>query len=256
MRKTTKQYIGLGLILYIAANRAETLSAHTEPCGLGLPPGAPGFAKEQERIALEVRKNGFEKVCDANLDRFRIAFEPPGAIMKTLAFQPVDLSGTPFAQFEHLGAMIERDNHSRSRLYRGYRTPDGHTVTLFEWDMSVDGASSWRAPEDEPESINGQPARLAVFQTPSGNAISHLSWEAQRRSYELWIDANVVNTPLRDRLFALAASIPPALPGCPNEVPPKPPRLGANGLPIYEPTPATLTDADIDAMSDSKRPCK
>ena len=135
--------------------------------------------------------------------------------------------------------------------------PDAHTVTLFEWDMSVDGASSWRDPKDEPERINGLPARLVILQAPSGQAISHLSWEAQRRSYELWIDANVVNTPLRDRLFALAASIPPALPACPNEVPPKRPRLGADGFPMSEPIPATLTDADIDTMSDSsKRPCK
>jgi hypothetical protein len=222
-----------------------------------LPPGAPGFDKEQERIRREAKENGFEKVCDANLDRFRITFKPPGATMANLAFQPVDLSGTPFAQFKHLGAMTERDDRSRSRLYRGYRTPDGHTVTLFEWDMSVDGASSWRDPKDEPERINGMPARLAVFQAPSGYAISHLSWEAQRRSYELWIDANVVNTPLRERLFALAASLPPALPACPNEIPPKPPRLGADGFPVYEPMPATLTDTEMDALTDrSRRPCK
>ncbi|ALK98423.2 hypothetical protein AM586_21755 [Massilia sp. WG5] len=177
--------------------------------------------------------------------------------MADLSFQPVNLSSTQFAHFKSLGAMIEPDNTAHTRLYRGFLMPDGHTVTLFEQDMSVDGTSTSRAPEDEPERINGMPARLSVFQAPSGKAISHLSWVERRRAYELWIDANVVDTPLRKQLFALAASLPPSVPACPNEVPPKPARMGSDGFPAAEPIPMTLTQAEIDAMSDrSKRPCK
>jgi hypothetical protein len=226
-------------------------------CGLGLPPGAPGFAEAQAQLALEAKTNGYLKVCEANLERYRIVFRPSAPIMADLSFQPVNLSGTQFAHFKSLGAMIEPDNTSHTRLYRGFLMPDGHTVTLFEQDMSVDGTSTWRAPEDEPERINGMPARLSVFQAPSGNAISHLSWVERRRAYELWIDANVVDTPLRKQLFALAASLPPSVPACPNEVPPKSARMGADGFPAAEPIPMTLTQAEIDAISDrSKRPCK
>ena len=260
MTKATQRCFGLGMLastLYAAFCLADALPAGTLSCGLGLPPDAPGYTKAQERIAREEKENGYQKVCDANLDRFRITFQPLGATTANLAFQPVDLSGTPFAHFEKLGAMIEPGNMPQSRVYRGYRMPGGRTVTLFEHDMSADGTSTWRDAGDEPERINGLPARLAVWQAPSGNAISHLSWVEQRRSYELWIDANVVNTPLREQLFTLAKSLPPSVPACPNEIPPKPARLGADGFPAYEPMPSTLTGAEMDAMSaKSKRPCK
>jgi hypothetical protein len=229
----------------------------TPSCGLGLPPDAPGYAEAQAQASAEATQNGYLRVCDANLDRYHIAFRPAAAIMANLAFQPVDLSGTRFAHFESLGAMVEPDNASRSRLYRGYRMPNGHTVTLFEQDMSVDGTNTWRDPKEAPERINGLPARLGVFQAPSGNAISHLSWVERRRAYELWIDTNVAGTTLRDQLFALATSLPPSVPACPNEVPPKPVRMGVNGFPAVESVPITLTQAEMDSMFDqTKRPCK
>jgi hypothetical protein len=259
--KTMNRHIGWALVAIAVALPVAFSHARPAPggvsCGLGLPPGAPGFAEAQAQLALEAKTNGYLKVCEANLERYRIVFRPSAPIMADLSFQPVNLSGTQFAHFKSLGAMIEPDNTSHTRLYRGFLMPDGHTVTLFEQDMSVDGTSTWRAPEDEPERINGMPARLSVFQAPSGNAISHLSWVERRRAYELWIDANVVDTPLRKQLFALAASLPPSVPACPNEVPPKSARMGADGFPAAEPIPMTLTQAEIDAISDrSKRPCK
>lgn len=255
-RRISWAIVGIAVTLHVTFTHARPAPSGTS-CGLGLPPGAPGFAEAQAQLALEVKTNGYLKVCEANLERYRIAFQPSAPIMASLPFQPVNLSGTQFAHFKSLGAMIEPDNTSRTRLYRGFRMPDGHTVTLFEQDMTVDGTSTWRAPQDEPERINGMPARLSVFQAPSGNAISHLSWVERRRAYELWIDANVVDTPLRKQLFALAASLPPSVPACPNEVPPKPAPMGADGFPAAEPMPMTLTQAEMDAMFDrSKRPCK
>lgn len=252
--KTVKRYIGLGIpviaftLVYATLTQAGPSSTEKLSCGLGLPPGAPGFEAAQAQQALEAKTNGYLKVCDANLDRFRIAFGPLAATLAGLAFQPVDLSETPFAQFASLGAATEPDNTERSRLYRGFRTPDGHTVTLFEFDMSVGGASVYRDPKDEPERINGLPARLVVLQTPAGKAISHLSWFEKRRAYELWIDANVAGSPIRERLFALAASLPPSVSACPNERTPEPVRMGADGFPVTPPMPPTLTQAEMDAM--------
>lgn len=258
-----KRRLGFGILaaafaLYPALALAGPASTATLSCGLGLPPGAPGHAEAEARLAREAEQNGYRRVCDGNLDRFRIAFRPPATTMADLPFQPVDLSATPFARFVSLGAALDRGNTARSRLYRGFRTPEGHTVTLLEHDLSVDGTSLARAPRDEPERINGLPARLSVFQTPAGKAISHLSWLERRRFYELWIDANVAGTPLRGQLFALAAALPPSVPGCPNEVPPKPPRLGADGFPVFEHSlPKVMTQAEMDALlDDSKRPCQ
>ncbi len=152
--------------------------------------------------------------------------------------------------------MPERSNGRHTGLYRGFRTTDGHKVTLFEQDMSVDGVSTWRDPKDEPERINGLPARLDVLQTPAGKAISLLSWVEGRRDYQLWIDASVVNTPLRAQLFALAASLPASVPACPGEVPPKPVRIGPDGFPEHEEVPLTLPAGDDGAMlATNRRAC-
>jgi len=207
--------------------------------------------------AADTLRNGFERVCEGDLDRFDIAFQSLAKATRKLAFPPVDLTHTPFAQFESLGGRAESVNDVPSRLYRGFRMPDGHQVTLFEHDMSADGSRSWRDPKDEPERINGLPARLVILETSSGKAVSVLSWFEGRRGYQLWVDANVVRVPLRDRLFALAAALPRAVPACPNE-PPRPPlRFDADGNPVDEPMPQVLTQAQMDAIvGGSKRPCK
>ena len=71
-----------------------------------------------------------------------------------------------------LGGTAESVSNVKSRLYRGFRTVDGLTVTLFEHDMSADGSQLFRNSMDEPEEVNGLPARLIVMQASSGKAIS------------------------------------------------------------------------------------
>lgn len=207
-----------GMALHAAWSWAGPSIESTASCGLGLPPGSLGYAQAEAQKEFEVRTKGYLRVCDANLDRYRIAFAPLAEATAHLAFQPADLSGTQFAHFVSLGGKSETESDVLSRLYRGFRTPDGHIVTLFEHDMSADGSISARNPRDEPERIHGLPARLMVFQTPAGKAISHLSWLEQRRWYELWIDANVAATPLR----RYASNYSPSLPHCRRHCPPVP----------------------------------
>lgn len=225
-----------------------------ESCGLGPPPGTPGFAEAEARRKAEMQQNGFLRVCDANLDRWAIAFKPLPAAANGLAFQPVDLSHTPFARFEPLGGLAEAVDRTKSRYYRGFRLPGGQTLTLFEHDMSADGSTSWHDSTDWTERVNGQEAHLAVLQSGS-RAASVLSWGEGRRNYQLWVNANVARQPLREELLALAASLPPSVPACPKEPAPKPIRVGPNGLPIFEPPPAVLTMEQMEAL-DKPRPCK
>ena len=207
--------------------------------------------------AAQTRKNGFELVCEGQLARYDVSLLPNAIASRKLAFTPVDLSRTPFAQLESLGSRAETVVDVRSRLYRGFRMPDGHRLILFEQDMSADGSTSWRDPKDEPERVNGHAARLVVMEDPSGKAVSLLSWMDGRRDYQLWVDANIARVPLREQLFALAASIPKAVPACPNEPPPRQARLGPDGQPVEEPLPAVVATAQADGMVDgSKRPCK
>jgi nitrate reductase NapE component len=216
--------------------------------------------RERNPAAYGPRSDGVNRVCEGDLARFDISFTSLERATRKLAFMPVDLAHTPFASLESLGGRDEYVNDVPSRLYRGFRLPDGHRLTLFEHDMSTDGVTTWRRPEDEPERINGLPARLGVFEDKAGTAVSHLSWVEGRRAYELWIDANVVREPLRERLFALAASLPKAVPGCPNEPPPKTMAFDADGNPVEEPMPKVLTVEQMDALEargdPRRRPCK
>jgi hypothetical protein len=207
---------------------------------------------------LQLRRDGFEHVCKGDLDRFSVAFGSIEKAVRQLAFTPVNLTKTPFAGLEGLGAKTEFESEVPSRLYRGFRTADGHRLTLFEHDMSADGSSTWRNPKDEAERINGLPAQLVVMEDSAGAAISHLSWVEGRRAYELWVDANTKKIrPLHEQLFTLAASLPASIPGCPKEIPPKPVRVGVEGFPVDEPLPQVLDPIETGGVLNGKqRPCK
>ncbi|GAB3461817.1 hypothetical protein GCM10027321_22770 [Massilia terrae] len=248
--------IGLCLVMHAVFVSANP-GAASERCGLGVPPGTRGFAEDRARQAEEVRRDGFLRVCEANLKRYDMSFSPSAAAVKSLAFQPVDLSKTPFAKLKSLGATAEAVNRTKSRLYRGFRMPDGRKLTLFEHDMSADGTRMWRDPKDETERVGKLPAHLSVFQAGSGNAISALSWMRGRRYYELWIDANVALTPLRQQLFALAASLPASVPACPNEAAPEPFHFGPDGMPVLPSAPDVLTVEQVkESLEKETRRCR
>jgi hypothetical protein len=249
-RASTKRWLigAVGITVLVAAAAIGRTGLNMVECGYGA---------NRVTKAADTRRNGFERVCIGDLARYDIAFKSTASATRALAFTPVDLTHTPFERLESLGARVESIGGVRSRLYRGFRLPDGHLLTLSEHDMSADGSRTWRDPKDEPERINGLPVRLGIFEDTPGKAVSHLSWVEGRRSYELWIDANVVREPLRDRLFVLAASLPRSVPACPNEPPPKPLHFAADGQPVAEPMPKVLTRVEMDAMVDrSNRPCK
>lgn len=204
----------------------------------------------------EARKNGFTRVCGSALWRYDVSLNSLAAATRGLAFTPVDLTHTPFSGLESLGGAMERVTDVPSRLYRGFRMPDGHRLTLSEEDMSADGVRTYRKPADEPDRVNGLPARLSVIEVDPGRAVSIISWVEGRRYYELWIDANVVREPLRAQLLALAASLPKSVPACPNEPPDTAP-----GGPDFDnanpPLPRVLTQSEVDAMLKPRtRPCK
>jgi hypothetical protein len=225
-----------------------------ESCGLGVPPGSPDFAEFEARQAAQAERNGFLQVCESNLARYEIAagLKPLGQVMAGLAFGPVELAGTPFAKLTSLGGMAESVTNVKSRLYRSFRLSNGRTVTLFEQDMSADGSQSYRNPKDEPERINGLPARLVVMQASSGKAVSNLSWKEGRRSYELWMDANVTLEHLRPQLFALAASLPASVPARLHEPELSPFVLGPDGFP-HDSFPATLSDEVVRGIVKEKK---
>lgn len=239
-RRVFAGIVAVGVLGYWSYSSAGP--APDESCGLGVPPGSPTFAASEARQAQQVQREGFLRVCEPDLARYDIpaGLKPLGRVVGGLAFRPVELKGTPFATLTDLGGVAESVSDVKSRLYRVFRLSNGRTVTLFEHDMSADGSRSYRNPKDEPERINGRPARLVVMQASSGKAVSTLSWKEGRRNYELWMDANVMHDGLRPQLFALAASLPASVPARSNEPALPPVVLGPDGLPHHTPG-ATLS---------------
>jgi hypothetical protein len=243
VQATPRVFIGIAAVTVLGYAMLSGAGAVPDvACGLGLPPDSPGFAEFEARKAAEAERNGFLRVCESDLARYEIAagLKPLDQVMPRLAFGPVALAGTPFAALASLGGMAEAGGSIKSRLYRSFRLANGRTVTLFEHDMSADGSQSYRNPKDEPERINGLPARLVVMQASSGKAVSTLSWKEGRRNYELWMDANVTLEHLRPQLFALAASLPPSVPARSHEPELSPFTVGPDGMPQLPPPPQTL----------------
>jgi hypothetical protein len=240
----------IAAILFAGALASGPHAAEAVACGLGPPPGSPEFADFNARKAAEEKRNGFSLACEANLARFDVAskFIPLASATKDLAFLPVELAGTPFARLESLGGIGESVGGVKSRLYRGFRTAEGHTVTLFEHDMSADGSSMYRNPADEPEKVNGLPARLVVLQASSGKAVSVLGWKERRRYVELWMDVNAARGPLHAQLFALAGALPKSVPARKDEPAQGPFVTGPHGLPQSPPLPEILSDEQMKAL--------
>ncbi len=243
-----------GVVLGARARRWSAIGAAVAVALAAVWAGRTGVERADCRAlqGQERHQDGVDLVCVGDLARFDIGFRSPAAGTRDLAFTPVDLTGTPFARLESLGARSERIVDVRSRLYRGFRTADGHRLTLSEQDMSADGSSSWRAPADEPERIRDMPARLGVLRDTAGTTVSHLSWVEGQRAYELWIDAPAVRGPVRDQLFALAAALPKAVPACPNEVVQR--AVDGMGSAMFDNAPPRLQASG--AAGIATRPCK
>jgi hypothetical protein len=80
-------------------------------------------------------------------------------------------------------------------------------------------------------------------------AVARHEAEVRQRGYELVCDANLARYDIPWKMRPLSET------PCPNEPPAKPMRIGPGGMPINDPPPAVLTQADVDAMN-KPRPCK
>lgn len=227
------------------------LSRHASKCGLGPPPNSPEFENYNAKQQLEMKTRGYVLVCDGDLQRFDLRSKVSllEKVIPKLAFKPVDLTATPFSKLALLGGLTDRpvSGKGASALYRAFKTESDQTVYLMEWDMSVGGGDVFWKPEDEPERINGVPARLDVLQTTSGKTISLFTWVEGRRFYELWIDANVRQGSGPHPFFKLAASIPKSEPARIDEPIRQPFIVGPDGLPKST-FPSVFTNEDIRRM--------
>lgn len=256
-----KRWAGFGLVVLIAAGACARAGAQAmvtvSDCGFGPPPGSPDFAARKARHAAEVRERGYESVCESYFQPGERPWRSGPLEDAKLAFQPLDLAHTPFAGFDGEGYDVDSINHKNTMLYRRFALPDGHHLVLFEHDMSADGSQALLDPIDEPGHIGGLKGHLIIMQAPSGKAMSLLVWVEGRRMVSLETDTNVGTAgPARERLIALATSLPASIPACRHEPPLDPMVIGPDGMLVSAWSQKASTQADFDrARERSEHPC-
>jgi hypothetical protein len=212
-----RHFVLVLIALQLAAVPVARGQAPKVYCGLGPPPDSPEFADYRRLQKEQESALGYRLVCDRDVNA---GFGPLEARRRSqqgavsLAFQPVSLGGTPFAAFEAIGQVADVSSPSGyTLLNRTFRTPSAKLINLREWDMSVSGGAVYPLdPAERREDVNGAPAQLTILQSPSGIAVSILTWIEGRREYQLMMDANVkaAGTP---NLLELARSLPKSVPG-------------------------------------------
>ena len=196
------------------------------------------YRNEHQRIAL-----GYLRVCEEVLQRYdlqkRLKSWPD--LVPLLGFVPVDLSDTPFAQFELIGGVLNaqiprfvnlrRTDHAT----RVFRRKDGLIVTLEEWDLSILGggiAEVYRGPDVQ---VNGWPGYWSIEQAKSGKAYSSLWWQGATRKFELTVNSNLKLAGGQDAILQLAKSVPAGIPS--GKLVPGKPELGIPGVLSKRPFP-------------------
>ncbi|MBA3505819.1 MAG: hypothetical protein H0T80_08590 [Betaproteobacteria bacterium] len=220
------------------------IASDEEFCGLGPAPDSPEFAASLARRDAQRSLLGYEKVCDQNLGRFDLQRDarPSDSVLSKLAFIPVNLVSTPWARYQPIGAIAEgRGTQELNAVTRLFRRDDGLIVSLFEWDLSIDGggtAASFRPPD---LIVNGWPGYRSILQSKSGKAYSILSWQGATRKFELVLNANVKLLGEETAFITLAESIPSGIPSGTKQPAPtialRPRRINSSG--------ATVTHAEF-----------
>lgn len=222
-------------LLPVHAGAGPVTSPDDPACTRPLPPDSPDYAANEARQLAQTARDGYLVICGLNLSRYDLSstMRPLPEAMAHLAFTPVALANTPFAGLTVLGAEDEQVSNVISRLYRIFQSADGHTITLFEHDMSADGARIVHAPAHDAANVNGLPALLTIVRTGTA-AVSLLNWTEGRRYYEIWTDGDVAREGRTRQLFALASSLPKSVPAHTNEqFSPFP--VDSQGVPVLPP---------------------
>jgi len=213
----------LGLLISVPMCFAAAGSEPIEYCGLGPPPGAADFQSFNDTRQLQRERLGYDLVCEDLVRSMEHEVEAARAyadILPGLGFNPLDLSGSPFAAYRLLGAASERFSDGRAAaLHRYFQAPGSELIDLFEWDLSLGGAV-YVDPSRQTEQIGERRGQLTILQSKTGGALSTLSWAQNNRRIELRVNRNAARGPDRGALIRLAESLPPAVPARAEGTPP------------------------------------
>lgn len=198
--------VALGAAIVLAHHLC---AAQQAMCGIGQPPGSPGFDDWNKKVEQQRRDLGYLLVCDSNFEQYR--FEDQIAednTVRRLAFAPRDLDGSAFGKMQFLGSLADGFGDRGAAMYRRvFKGPDGEVITLLEFSLRND-AGVTRMRNDGLLRIRDAEAQLTIVQATSGKGITLLAWQEDATYIEVTIDRGADDGRSKEHLIRLAESLP------------------------------------------------
>jgi hypothetical protein len=172
----------------------------------------PEAQEETRKVQQDLSEKGYIEASESameGLQYVRNTLAHPVNQTGIFTFEPASLENTPFKGFKLEGGFYTNEVGAGkfAGLNRILTMPDGAIVMLAEVDYLTSGGGAVYAKEFINENINGFPGRLTIHQSPSGRAITGMSWETATMSYTLEMEGNVKKNGQYSLFLSLAQSI-------------------------------------------------
>lgn len=175
-------------------------------------------AKEQiKEIANQINTYGYRVVDEKDISYFshesvKHGFVPMEAITLNTSspLSTISEQSGIFKTMSFLGAVAEQPDKNTKKwtsVRRYYSLSNGELLMLSEVDYKAARISTAFPEELVNENVNGFPAMLVTLKTPTGNALTRLTWGSNKKLYTLERSGHVSGLGIRNELVALAMGI-------------------------------------------------
>ncbi len=139
---------------------------------------------------IEKSRKGYEDVSEEYfeyLDNYRNYLRLENDVLPNLKLTLADLTRTEFEGYNYEGMIPGGPTIPGpwTSVTRVFRRPDGMLIKLTEWDFVADGGAIVIVDEVMNERVSGIPAFSSVKKSPSGRAITTLTWATDKKQYTL-----------------------------------------------------------------------
>jgi len=167
---------------------------------------------------IEKSRKGYEEVSEEYfeyLDNYQNYLRVEDDVLPNLKLTLANLARTEFESYKYEGMIPGGPTIPGpwTSVTRVFRSQDGMLVKLTEWDFVADGGAIVIVDEVMNSRVSGVPAFMAVKKSPSGKAVTTLTWATDKKQYTLTAEddgsvhgARKLNT--KKWLVKLAESIP------------------------------------------------
>lgn len=192
----------------------------------------PDMRQQMEQWIQEMKALGYIQVQEDELvgqleyfKDYRRYVMPMSKAHEKLQIKFDRLDNTPFAQLTLVGFIPDHveDGEKATIAKRVFVDQKDRRIFFLEERDRVSGNSTEILPKEAvTKEVNGHPTTFTIRQSPSGKAVSEVTWHAEQKSYTLVTPTNVTKTGKFQEFLAFARSVPARIPATGKSTPLKP----------------------------------